>query len=723
MATRVSSLESPLGPSSMDHTPERNVRSETVTFAVAPNENRSPRRSSRIKKNPSITPNRFTRFFTPRPQNVKRSVRTSRKALRELSAVNLNSRSGAKQSLEVCTGEHSQPPSKKRKLSFTSIPSIPSSPIKVNYGFPSSQESPAGEGAMPDAKDDDALYSETDDEDEEEELSPLLQYPPRVTRYQSISTSAGLLSRHLGRRKEISFGNDSNLWQHETSNFYSLPEDFFNDTSINIRPRALPFCTASFNHQQSVAIGNEDGLVEVYRASERSSDDPGSLQIQYFMYPHDNAIMDMEFSYDDKFLATASGDQSCRIIDMDTLMATHTLIGHMGSIKRVQWQPGSGNHVLATCSRDGSVRLWDLRCAQQGILDIQPLVRAPHLLNNSREVNAQVEIRDAHTSWDKLKLVNGKRQVAGLSSKVDFAVTTCAFISDTRPHMLATASEHNAIIKIWDMRASYKQRSGRPTPVSATLEPNSHEALRPFGVTSMVMNTDGSRLYTLCRDNTIYAYSTAHLVLGGCPEMSLASSQPSRASRTAGQGLGPLYGFRDPSLRLGSFYDKLALRRKTSENTEILAAGSGEDCAVIFPTDERYLTKAARRCPPVVSHSKPSLRSRPRLPQRASSVNMLSNSLSASTSFQDVQMEGQCPIYYTGTPLINGHTKEVTAVAWVHHNGQLITVADDYKARCWFEDDPSKARALRLNTERDGRRNQSGWATVRPGFDDDEDKA
>ncbi|EXJ76802.1 uncharacterized protein A1O5_01310 [Cladophialophora psammophila CBS 110553] len=723
MATRPSSLESPPGSCSMDHTPERHVRSETVTFAVAPSENRSPRRSSRIKKNPSITPNRFTRFFTPRPQNAKRSVRTSRKALRELSAVNLNSRSGANQSSEVSMSEHCQPPSKKRKLSFTSIASIPSSPIKVNYRFPNSQESPAGEGVTPDAKDDDALYSETDDEDEEEELSPLLQYPPRVARYQSISTSAGLLSRQLGRRKEIPFGNDSNLWQHETSNFYSLPEDFFNNASINIRPRALPFCAASFNHQQSVAIGNEDGLVEVYRASERSPDDPGSLRIQYFMYPHDNAVMDMEFSCDDKLLATASGDQSCRIIDMDTLMATHTLVGHTGSIKRVQWQPGSGNHVLATCSRDGSVRLWDLRCAQQGILNIQPLVRAPHLLNNSREVNAQVEIRDAHTSWDKLKHVNGKRQVAGLSSKVDFAVTTCAFISDTRPHMLATASEHNAIIKLWDMRASYKQRSGRPTPVSATLEPNSHEVLRPFGVTSVVMNTDGSRLYTLCRDNTIYAYSTAHLVLGGCPEMSLASSQPSRASRTAGQGLGPLYGFRDPSLRLGSFYDKLALRRKTSENTEMLAAGSGEDCAVIFPTDERYLTKAARRCPAVVSRSNTSSRSRPRLPRQASSVNILSNSLSTSNSFQDVQMEGQCPIYYTGTPLINGHTKEVTAVAWVHHNGQLTTVADDYTARCWFEDDPSKARALRLNTERDGKRNQSGWATVRQGFDDDEDEA
>ncbi|KIY03942.1 uncharacterized protein Z520_00634 [Fonsecaea multimorphosa CBS 102226] len=704
----------------MDHTPERPVRSETVTFAIPPNENRSPRRSSRIKKNPSITPNRFTRFFTPRLKKAKRSVRTSRKALRELSAVNLNSRLGSNQPLGVSVGEHSQPPSKKRKLSFTSISSIPSSPININCGFPSSQQ---GDGAAVDAKDgDDALYSETDDESEEA-LPPMLRYPPRVARYQSTSTSAGLLSRQLGRRKAIPFGNESSLWQHETSRFYSLPEDLFTSPSYDVQPRALPFCVTSFNHQQSVAIGNEDGLVEIYQASERSSDHAGSLRLQSCMYPHDNAIMDMEFSHDDRLLATASGDQTCRIIDVETQTSTHTLIGHMGSIKRVQWQPGSGDQILATCSRDGSVSLWDLRCAQPvGTLDIMPLQRAPHFLDHSRRVTSKVEIRDAHTSWDKPKFPNGKR--TGLSSRIDFAVTTCAFISDTRPHMLATASEHNAMIKLWDMRASYKQRSGRPNPVSVTLEPESHEALRPFGVTSMATNTDGSRLYTLCRDNTIYAYSTAHLVLGGCPEMSLTSSHPFRTSRTAGQGLGPLYGFRDPSLRLGSFYDKLAVRRKTSENTELLAAGSGEDCAVIFPTDERYLTKAARRRPPAVSHlnTSASRSTRPRLPQRTSSVNTLSNSLFSSGSLHDGSTtEGQCPIYYTGTPLVNGHRKEVTAVAWVHQNGQLVTVADDYTARCWYEDDPAKARALRMNTERDGRRSQSGWATVREGFDDDDD--
>lgn len=708
-------------------TPERPVRPDTVDMTTPSNNSRTPRRSNRVKKTPSVTPNRFNKFFQPRPKVTKKNpVRTSRKALRDLTGPNLNSR------LKSSQNAHDGPPTKKRKLSFTSISSLPSSPIKGHDQFPNSQEQPQPQTTRTtiysqdqclDTDDEDDLDMELDEDEDQLGLSTL----PRTARYPGLSTSAAYLSRQLGRREILRHGNDSSLWQHETSHFYSLPNDKFVPPANNQREISLPFCVTSFNQQESVAIGNEDGLVEIFRAWSRMPDYDESLRHESAMFPHDNAIMDMEFSPDDHFLATASGDQTCRIIDMNTMTGAYTLVGHMGSLKRVQWQPGAGNTTLATCSRDGSIALWDLRCAQkaQGVLKVKPLVTSPHFLNNSREVSAKVEIPCAHTPWDKVKL--GKRQIGTFSSKTDFAVTSCAFISESRPHLLASASEHNAIIKLWDMRASYKQKSGRPTPVSATVEPSGHESNRPYGVTSIVMNTDGSRLYTLCRDNTIYAYSTSHLVLGSCPEMSAASKSAFKQSRGAGTGLGPLYGFRHPSLRLGSFYDKLSLRPKTDEHTEILAAGTGEDCAVLFPTDERYLVKANRQ--PIRPDMNPALTasrsarsrlSRPLLPQRASSFtnnNRLSTSLQADDAAQDAS---QCPIYYHGTPLVNGHNKEVTAVAWVRGNGQLVTVADDYTARCWYEDDPNKARAIRMNAGRDEQRNRTGWAAVKAGFDDDE---
>ncbi|ETI21427.1 hypothetical protein G647_07774 [Cladophialophora carrionii CBS 160.54] len=702
-------------------TPEKRVRMDKMP--APPAETRSPRRSSRVKKNPSITPNRFNKFFHPRLQDTKnKSVRTSRKALQKLSAANLNSRLKGNK-VTLAADEEDGPPSKRRRLSFSSIPSIPSSPVTKS---PASQDNARTTGAgligvkgSPGTclglDDDD---NDDDDDDDEYLDEDELECRPRVTRYKSLSSSAGNLSRQLGGRGILRQANDSKLWQNETGNFYTLPDDVFTNSTNTTRERSLPFCATSFHQQESVAIGNEDGQIEIYRAWPRVEGYDGSLKFEGRMIPHDNAIMDMQFSPDDHFLATASGDQTCRIIDMNTRTGTHTLVGHVGSIKNVRWQPASGNKILATCSRDGSVCLWDLRCAQNalGSLKVKPLTRSPHFLNNSREVVPQTEIVGAHTPWDKVKLMNSKRPSAPLSSKADFAVTACAFISETRPHMLATASEHNAIIKLWDLRASYKQRSGRPIPVSATAEPKSHELTRPFGVTSIVMSTDGARLYTLCRDNTIYAYSTAHLVLGGSPGMNPSSTQAFKASRSAGTGLGPLYGFRHEKLRLGSFYDKLSLRPKTDENTELLAAGTGEDCAVLFPTDERYLAKAARTPFPTTraSSSTSNHPSRASLPQRASASKMTTSFTLHSNDPEATHM------YHHGTPLINGHRKEVSCCAWIPGNGQLVTIADDYVARCWYEDDPGKARELRSNTGRDVARAKSGWAAVVAGWDEED---
>jgi WD40 repeat protein len=77
---------------------------------------------------------------------------------------------------------------------------------------------------------------------------------------------------------------------------------------------------------------------------------------------HTNAIIDMVFTDDDRFLATASGDQSARIVDMNTQTTISILGNHTASLKQVRFQPGANNHsVIATSSRDGSIQIWDLR--------------------------------------------------------------------------------------------------------------------------------------------------------------------------------------------------------------------------------------------------------------------------------------------------------------------------------------------------------------------------
>jgi WD40 repeat protein len=77
--------------------------------------------------------------------------------------------------------------------------------------------------------------------------------------------------------------------------------------------------------------------------------------------------MDMVFSSDDSMLATASGDQSSRIIDMRTQKTKFIMHEHTTSVKQVRFQPGNDN-IIATSSRDGSVQMWDMRCRADEVM-------------------------------------------------------------------------------------------------------------------------------------------------------------------------------------------------------------------------------------------------------------------------------------------------------------------------------------------------------------------
>lgn len=698
----------------MDRTPERPSRAEAVTFALPAAENRSPRRSLRVKKNPSVTPKRFTKFFTPRPRNVQRAARASRKALQDLSAARLNSRADTVSQLQLPGHDDATRPAKRRKLSFNSIASLPSSPIKRIEQH---------DQAYLEAQDDEPCI-ETDNDHEEHEDDDCHDgdqndiprtYPPRILPYRTISSSAGILSKQLGGKSTIAETNDSRLWEHDTAHFYSSPGDICNYSGTIPASAALPFCVASFNNTPLVAVADEDGNVRIHNAWDEVRNKG------YVKFPtviktwraHDNAIMDLEISSDDKLIASASGDQTSHIYHIDRGVSVYNLLGHTGSVKRIQFQPGSGNQTLVSCSRDGTVCMWDLRSPQiEGPTLMTKMSRlGREVWSQTKQISPENEITDAHTSLDKFKRSRGKRQAGTVAGRAEFAITTCTFISESRAHLLATASENDAIIKLWDMRTSFTQ-THRPTPVSITQEPTSHAQHRQFGITSIAMSSDSSRLYSACRDHTIYAYSTSHLVLGGAPEMSACSVARSKPLKTSSQALGPLYGFRHPDLRVATFYDKLAVRSSQLErhtengnSAEMIAIGSGQECAVVFPTNERHLNKAAQQIPP-------DSRSQPRL------ARLMSDRVASKSSVSAGDLD-DFPIYYNGTALVGGHTKEVTAVTWAH-NGNLITVADDYTSRCWRWN-PEKARALRLNTDRDMARHNSGWAAVRPGFDDDDD--
>jgi WD40 repeat protein len=414
--------------------------------------------------------------------------------------------------------------------------------------------------------------------------------------------------------------------------------------------------------------------------------------------------MDLDFSSDDKLLVTGSGDQTCLVIDMLTQQPLNTLSGHSSSIKRVQFQPGSRNSIVASCSRDGNVNIWDLRTrsidhpAQQvcRATSVGVEYRAPG--SKMQSVSLRDSIRAAHSHRDQSR----KAPVPKLRSdhrRDEASVTSLVFLEGGREHLLTTSCEADATVKLWDMRTTYDTRRARPLPLSTTRQPDSHETHRRFGLTSMALSSDGARLYTLCRDHTIYAYSTSHLILGNAPELTTTSLRARRAGGAEREGLGPLYGFRHRQLQASTFYVKLSVRKQRDDQTELLAAGSGNDCSILFPTNERYLG-----CRPCSDTSLgPGRRGLRRFHSRSETA---------------LALDDDMPIYQHGAALVRGHRKEVTAVAWTNE-GQLVTASDDFHVRCWREG--GEARDLRTGGESQGRRWMCGWADADHSHDDDDD--
>lgn len=431
-----------------------------------------------------------------------------------------------------------------------------------------------------------------------------------------------------------------------------------------------------------------------------------------------NSIMDLEFSSDDMLLATASGDQTSLVIDMATQKPIYCLSNHVSSVKRIQFQPASNNKVLATCGRDGVVNIWDLRCkgfekpslhvrcslesdSEHMAAPAASKVTYPQVLNT---------IHGAHAWIPPQGLAHDKKEAP--MGRSDITVTSLAFLPSGRENLFVTASEANACVRLWDLRTAHNNRCGRPVlPLSTTRQPDSHTNYRGFGLTSITLGGDGSRLYTLCRDGTVYAYSTSHLVLGHAPELSLNNTRPRWSGGSDKEGLGPLYGFRHPRLKVSTFYVKLAVRKAVRDNAEMLAVGSSDSCAILFPTDEKFLYIPARK--PIVAGA---IEDRPRTRLFSSSRASLSRANSGVSS--SGRLEDTIPIYHSGTPLVGGHKKEVSAVSWTV-NGELITVSDDFTARCWREG--PEARDLRTGGETEGRRWHCGWADTPDSYDDEDE--
>lgn len=641
--------------------------------------------SRKLKKPPPITPKRFQKFFTPRTSTHRSSAALSSSArqLQDITRAAINRRSASHRTtprktvnfadIDVENNPHTpQLSSRKRKTPYLSPESSPaqSSPTKRHkYATP-------------------PPFTILEDAPEFDE-PPTPVFPEPIRRLKTLGGTARKLTRSFGGILAVERGlrrDHCASWQDYTADFYTAAEDYH-----ELPQDAPPLCIATCHNEPLLAVADEDGWVHILNSEDAK---PNGFKERHVSWDaHSNAIMDIQFSSDDNWIATASGDQTGQIIDVRTQKTIALLAKHKSSVKQIRFQPGDDN-IIATSSRDGAVQIWDLRC-KGGHTTVHPAwgKDVPY-------ANTIRTLASAHADNGLAHPVNpgfgGKSDTP--TRRNDVSVTALSFLPDGRQHLLLTASDASTSIKLWDIRGRYSLR-GPAVPLSTTRHPESHTRHRHFAINSLTLNTDASRIYALSKDNTIYAYSTSHLILGAAPELA-PSSQP-KSQRPQQEGLGPLYGFRHRNFHAASFYVKAALRPASPAHTELLAVGSTDGCPVLFPTDEALL----RRQSQIDSDSEASNNELPALAPR-------------STKSTGVGLD-EIPIYEQGTPLIRGHEAEVTGVGWTVGGG-LVSVGDDLRVRRWREG--GKAREIRGGGETEGRRWGCGWAVTREGWDDDEEE-
>lgn len=707
--------------------------------------------SSKPKKAPSITPRRFTRFFTPQSIVLAESSSSrtgngngngngrSARQLRDITRNAVNRKTLDSNPATQFSGfqdiDH-ETPRKRRKV----LPTPESSPVQ-----PLSSPCRPSTAALPSQiyhhDLDSCSYLSEDDDDDDDDLD-LKPCPPPIRRVRQTGPTSRLLHRTFGGSRAIARGGSHRdhcaSWQSQTADFYTRPQD-----SHTFRGTALPFCLTPCHSNSLIAIGEEEGAIRLVDTANAAN---ASFATPYVSFkPHHNAVMDIAFSSDDFLFATASGDQTAKIIDMRTQQTRFIMQGHTSSVKQVRFQPDN-DMIVATSGRDGTVKIWDLRCSgmEAPVADFtvafepgNDLLAPPpshHSIKYATEVGwlTGAHARFATNSTIPDRIPSNPRELfassrtnssnAAVTRRTDISITAFSFLPADRSHIFMTACEANASIKLWDMRAATTARYSKDKlaiPVSSTPSPAAHARNRHFGINSLVLNSEGSRTYALCRDSTVYAYSTNHLILGTAPEFKNNSRYTRPEAKT---GVGALYGFRHPQFQATSFYVKAAIRPARGDKSEMLAVGSRDGSPILFPTDESLLNKPSPNHHEDVRNQYrsddldeddiglPSLRS-----LRQSRSPMLSTLPPLGAKSQD---DCDIPIYEQGTALVRGHTSEVTSLTWTH-DGDLVTLGDDFVARCWRENQ-STASDLRRGGEGEGRRWGCGWAEMSPEWDEDD---
>lgn len=420
---------------------------------------------------------------------------------------------------------------------------------------------------------------------------------------------------------------------------------------LNEDSHCIPFAISSANTCSLTAVADAAGVVRVFDHAYNISKHCDLFQVQ----AHKNAIFDVRWSEDDKTIATASGDRTVSLIDVQTQTCRGLLRGHSSTVKQAVFDP-KNPFLLSTGGRDGIISIWDMRAS---------FTRQSILLDANSEYTSKVISPVASMVAAHGCTSSGTKQ-RGKATMPPVSVTCLLYKSNGE---LVSASAGNATLKTWDLRylpsgdhypfmphplpmLSKKSYSERLAAGKSSLDKVQHSK-RDYGVSSLLLSSDGSQILSVNRDSRVYVYAASH---ASAPPMSVIEV---------------------PQLKVKTFFCKAALTR---DHSNLLVLGNANGQPVVVDINR------AMRARPLISASTSSSS----FTSSFGSENQVVPGLEEShdglrPTVKADKRTSQVPDY--AVQLNNGHDLECTGIAMSHDSSCFVSISDDCFARVWRRGD------------------------------------
>ncbi|KAM6153089.1 apoptotic protease-activating factor 1 isoform 3-T3 [Erethizon dorsatum] len=124
-------------------------------------------------------------------------------------------------------------------------------------------------------------------------------------------------------------------------------------------------------------------------------------------------------------LATASNDFFLKLWDLNQKQCRNTMFGHINSVNHCRFSPD--DELLASCSADGTLKLWDVRSANE-----RKSINVKQFFLNPEDPQEDMEVLVKCCSWS----ADGARVMAAAKNKIFLWNTdSCVKVADCRGHL------------------------------------------------------------------------------------------------------------------------------------------------------------------------------------------------------------------------------------------------------------------------------------------------